>query len=185
MTSRSARKQAAALKKTSSALEEITTAGQRIDRSRSGSQPQGGTKRAAARKASGAIVGDAVSAMERIETASGQISQIITVIDEIAFQTNLLALNCGCRGGTCGGSRQGLCRRGAGSPRACPTLRRCREGHQGAHQPNPARRSAPAFALSRPPPTRCRKSASMWMPSTTRFIRSRQRPASNRPACRR
>jgi methyl-accepting chemotaxis protein len=39
------------------------------------------------------VVGDAIHAMERIEQASREISQIINVIDEIAFQTNLLALN--------------------------------------------------------------------------------------------
>ena len=38
-------------------------------------------------------VEQAVQAMERIETSSRRISEIIGVIDEIAFQTNLLALN--------------------------------------------------------------------------------------------
>ncbi|HEV7261105.1 MAG TPA: methyl-accepting chemotaxis protein [Bosea sp. (in: a-proteobacteria)] len=41
----------------------------------------------------GAIVREAVGAMERIEKASSGISEIIAMIDEIAFQTNLLALN--------------------------------------------------------------------------------------------
>jgi methyl-accepting chemotaxis protein len=40
-----------------------------------------------------AIVSDAVTAIERIERASAKISEIIGVIDDIAFQTNLLALN--------------------------------------------------------------------------------------------
>ena len=44
-------------------------------------------------KTGGTIVGDAISAMERIEDASGKISEITSVIDGIAFQTNLLALN--------------------------------------------------------------------------------------------
>ncbi|MGH1352897.1 MAG: methyl-accepting chemotaxis protein [Methyloligellaceae bacterium] len=39
------------------------------------------------------IVRNAVTAMERIEQSSGKISEITTVIDEIAFQINLLALN--------------------------------------------------------------------------------------------
>ncbi len=39
------------------------------------------------------IVSDAVGAIGRIETASTRISEIVSVIDEIAFQTNLLALN--------------------------------------------------------------------------------------------
>ncbi|MDJ1159542.1 methyl-accepting chemotaxis protein [Chelatococcus sp. SYSU_G07232] len=41
----------------------------------------------------GQIVAEAVTAMERIEKASTRISEIIGVIDDIAFQTNLLALN--------------------------------------------------------------------------------------------
>ncbi|HET8745194.1 MAG TPA: methyl-accepting chemotaxis protein, partial [Ramlibacter sp.] len=42
---------------------------------------------------SGEVVRRAVSAMQQIEKSSGEISNIIGVIDEIAFQTNLLALN--------------------------------------------------------------------------------------------
>jgi methyl-accepting chemotaxis protein len=41
----------------------------------------------------GAVVARAVSAMARIEESSRKISDIISVIDEIARQTNLLALN--------------------------------------------------------------------------------------------
>ena len=41
----------------------------------------------------GAVVGEAVTAMARIEESSRKISDIIGVIDEIARQTNLLALN--------------------------------------------------------------------------------------------
>ncbi|SFA87989.1 methyl-accepting chemotaxis protein [Poseidonocella pacifica] len=41
------------------------------------------------------IVGDAVAAMRGIEEASQQISQVTSLIDDIAFQTSLLALNAG------------------------------------------------------------------------------------------
>ncbi|MBC8130629.1 MAG: chemotaxis protein [Rhizobiaceae bacterium] len=44
---------------------------------------------------SGVVVQDAVTAMSRIEHASGEIGKITDLIDEIAFQTNLLALNAG------------------------------------------------------------------------------------------
>ena len=44
-------------------------------------------------EAGGRVVGDAVEAMGRIEESAGKISEIIGVIDTIAFQTNLLALN--------------------------------------------------------------------------------------------
>ncbi len=46
-----------------------------------------------AAQSGGAIAGQAVDAMARIEEASQKISDIIRMIDEIAFQTNLLALN--------------------------------------------------------------------------------------------
>jgi len=48
--------------------------------------------RAAAEKGGG-IAGEAVAAMKRIEQSSRKVTEIIDVIEEIAFQTNLLALN--------------------------------------------------------------------------------------------
>ena len=56
---------------------------------------------------SGRVVQDAVVAMGAIEKSAADISQIIGVIDEIAFQTNLLALNAGVEAarGRGGGSR--------------------------------------------------------------------------------
>ena len=54
------------------------------------------------------VVSDAVSAMERIEGASREISSIINVIDEIAFQTNLLALNAGVEAARAGEAGKGF-----------------------------------------------------------------------------
>ncbi|MFN3659171.1 MAG: methyl-accepting chemotaxis protein [Pseudolabrys sp.] len=48
---------------------------------------------AAVAERGGKVATQAVEAMSRIEEASGKISEIIAVIDEIARQTNLLALN--------------------------------------------------------------------------------------------
>lgn len=42
---------------------------------------------------SGAVMSEATEAMQRITHSSGQIANIIGLIDDIAFQTNLLALN--------------------------------------------------------------------------------------------
>ena len=57
---------------------------------------------------SGEIVRQAIAAMTSIETSSQQITQIIGVIDEIAFQTNLLALNAGVEAARAGDAGRGF-----------------------------------------------------------------------------
>lgn len=54
------------------------------------------------------VVEDATSAMQRIQSASGQIAKIIDVIDEIAFQINLLALNAGIEAARAGDAGRGF-----------------------------------------------------------------------------
>jgi methyl-accepting chemotaxis protein len=57
---------------------------------------------------SGKVVRNAIDAMGGIEQASGAISQIIGVIDDIAFQTNLLALNAGVEAARAGEAGKGF-----------------------------------------------------------------------------
>ena len=99
--------QAASVEETAAALEEITTTvkdstrraeevGSLVSRTRTGAEK------------SGEVVRRAVSAMHGIEKSSGEISNIIGVIDDIAFQTNLLALNAGVEAARAGEAGKGF-----------------------------------------------------------------------------
>ncbi len=88
--SRRTESQAANLEETAAALEEITSnVGSSAQRAQEARDVAGSAKASAEK--SGEVVSQAVDAMSRIEDSSSKISNIIGVIDEIAFQTNLLA----------------------------------------------------------------------------------------------
>ena len=84
--------QASSLEETASSMEEMTsTVRQNADNARTANTlAQEAESKASA---GGDIVSKAVSSMAEINDSSKKISDIIGVIDEIAFQTNLLALN--------------------------------------------------------------------------------------------
>ncbi|MFK7794975.1 MAG: methyl-accepting chemotaxis protein [Gammaproteobacteria bacterium] len=90
--SRRTETQAAALEETSASMEEITsTVKQNADNANEANQLAKEASNQA--QVGGEVVDKAVNAMNEINEASNKISNIISVIDEIAFQTNLLALN--------------------------------------------------------------------------------------------
>ena len=99
--------QAASVEETAAALEEITTtvadssrrageAGALVAQTRDGAEK------------SGTVVQSAIEAMGKIEQSSREISNIIGVIDDIAFQTNLLALNAGVEAARAGEAGKGF-----------------------------------------------------------------------------
>lgn len=87
-----AEEQAASLQETSASMTEMTrTVKQNAENAKNANQLALNAREQA--ESGGAVVNRAVKAMLDIDSSSKEISDIIGVIDEIAFQTNLLALN--------------------------------------------------------------------------------------------
>ena len=99
--------QAASLEETAAALDQITVTVTRTASSAKQARAVVIDAKADAQHSS-TVVREAVIAIEHIEQSSQKISQIIGVIDEIAFQTNLLALNAGVEAARAGEAGRGF-----------------------------------------------------------------------------
>jgi methyl-accepting chemotaxis protein len=99
--------QAASVEETAAALEQITITTR--DATTRAQEAEALVQQArTTAQASGSVVQRAVGAMKEIEKSSGEIGNIIGVIDEIAFQTNLLALNAGVEAARAGDAGKGF-----------------------------------------------------------------------------
>ncbi|MEH3040361.1 MAG: methyl-accepting chemotaxis protein [Sphingomonas paucimobilis] len=105
--SRRTEQQAASLEETAAAMHQITTTVQETAANALKANRVVSDARTDAEQ-SGEVVRRAVAAMNGIERTSNEISEIITVIDGIAFQTNLLALNAGVEAARAGDAGKGF-----------------------------------------------------------------------------
>jgi methyl-accepting chemotaxis protein len=100
-------KQAATIEETSAAMEQLAhTVLQNADRARDANADAQLVSRTA--EEGGEVMSRATRAMEQISTSSGKISNIIGLIDDIAFQTNLLALNASVEAARAGDAGKGF-----------------------------------------------------------------------------
>ena len=102
-----AESQAASLEETAASMEDMTSlVQQNTERSLAIANQ---TKTAQSRAEKGQdVVSNAVGAMEEIERGSAKITEIISVIDGIAFQTNLLSLNAAVEAARAGAAGKGF-----------------------------------------------------------------------------
>ncbi|HQT47787.1 MAG: chemotaxis protein [Acidocella sp. 20-63-7] len=105
--SRRTEQQAASLEETAAALDQITVTVRKTAEGAAAARSVA-TQAQADAEHSGSVVRDAVTAMNGIEASSQKISNIIGIIDEIAFQTNLLALNAGVEAARAGDAGRGF-----------------------------------------------------------------------------
>jgi methyl-accepting chemotaxis protein len=119
------------LQQTASSMEQFTgTVRQSADAARQANQLAGGAAQVATR--GGEVVAQVVSTMDQIHASSKTISEIVGVIDGIAFQTNILALNAAVEAARAGEQGRGfavvasevraLAQRSAGAAKEIKTL---------------------------------------------------------------
>lgn len=99
--------QAASLEETAAAMGQVTDAVKETARNASGVNASINEAHREATEG-GHVVERAIAAMGTIEQSSQEISQIVNVIDGIAFQTNLLALNAGVEAARAGDTGKGF-----------------------------------------------------------------------------
>ncbi|ODT82284.1 MAG: hypothetical protein ABS76_08525 [Pelagibacterium sp. SCN 64-44] len=100
-------KQAATIEQTSAAMEQLaSTVLQNAERARDANTNAQVVSRTA--EEGGAVMHEANQAMEKISASSSKISNIIGLIDDIAFQTNLLALNASVEAARAGDAGKGF-----------------------------------------------------------------------------
>ena len=100
-------KQAATIEETSAAMEQLSgTVLANAERAKDASNVAATVTRTA--EDGGQVMHKATEAMERITHSSGKISNIIGMIDDIAFQTNLLALNASVEAARAGDAGKGF-----------------------------------------------------------------------------
>jgi methyl-accepting chemotaxis protein len=105
--SRRIEQQAASLEETATALDQITaTVQQSAERALQAALAAAGAR--SGTDQSGKVMSQAAAAMSEINNSSQKITQIIGVMDEIAFQTNLLALNAGIEAARAGDAGKGF-----------------------------------------------------------------------------
>jgi len=105
--SRRTEQQAAGLEEAAETLDHVTAMVRKTAQSTVHAHEVAGAAKIDAEKG-GEVIRKAVAAMGAIEKSSKQITQIIGVIDEIAFQTNLLALNAGVEAARAGDAGRGF-----------------------------------------------------------------------------
>ena len=99
--------QAASLEEAAAAMNEVTTTVRESAERTVGVQAMIANAHAEATNG-GKVVSNAITAMAAIEKSAQEITQIINVIDGIAFQTNLLALNAGVEAARAGDAGKGF-----------------------------------------------------------------------------
>jgi len=99
--------QAASLEEAAAAMNQVTSNVRESAQQTAGVQAMIANAHAEA-TTGGRVVTDAVAAMAAIEKGAQEITQIINVIDGIAFQTNLLALNAGVEAARAGDAGKGF-----------------------------------------------------------------------------